>query len=186
MSQSSRRVSFPATLYLSVNAATGEEFLVRARAEVEEDARLARADYETALTARVSSGEISADGSAKLSLQFTAQQTTYLTRAVTDADAAREGAERLDFVLTKPTYGELEAIRSEATDYDFQAGGERWNERKYRRLLLGSDAVKQDGKTLSSRDVDELPVVVADDLGFRLARSIQPDQRRLLFTSPLV
>lgn len=179
-----RRTTFPVSLFLATNPDTGEEFLVRTAAEIGDEARLALADYRTQLSGRVAAGELKQEGADKLLAQFVAHQGAYIARATSDMDEARTRAERFDFVLQKPFYGELESIRSEATAYDFAAGGERWDERKYRHLLLAQDGVKYDGKVLTPQEIDALPPAIADELGFRLARAIQPDQKRLLFTSP--
>lgn len=168
---------FPVSLLVAARPDTGETFILYTDRELQEQADVQMADLEQSLEARRAGGE-KPEAQEKLRQSVKAEIDARLARERRDREAAMPCAERVEYTLIKPTWGEHLRALGAANVLNEETGEVRFDQNVYAREIVPGAV---DG--MSESDVLDMDPVVADELRGRLLRAISPSRARLPFTS---
>ena len=178
------KIKFPVSLSVACNVDTGEEFILYTDREIEERDKVLVANIDQAIAAWTPPDTDEARAARPEAEEKFREDTLRSIAAATerfkaDRDAAEPYAERFDFLLLKPTWGEHLAAKGIANIINDNTGEARFDEDVYARELLPFCV-----EGMKSVDVMGLTPKVGEELRFRLLRSMFPQENRLPFTLP--
>lgn len=177
--------TFPAPLSIVFSPKTGETFVVPELDDIEDTARVVRANFEAELLARKEVLNEDNETQEQSRAAFLAGQAAEIARITSAREAVANLIVKQDFTLVLPDYDTQTTLADEAVRRDETTNEAVWDEGKYRMLLLKNGGVMQNGRVLSAQEVGAMHPIIAEELGARLVRALRPsDGRRMALLIP--